>query len=100
LGALPDAMPSPDWQAASMTTLDRRPALSATAPHIAFDDIGSGDPAVVLLHGLFEDRTYYRAQAQHLAARHRVLNIDLRGHGESDVPEQGYSLDVHGRANV
>ena len=61
---------------------------------IAFDDIGASDPAVVLLHGMFSDRSYYAAQAQHLAARHRVLSIDLRGHGESDVPDQGYSLDA------
>ena len=63
---------------------------------IAYDDIGSGDPAVVLVHGLFANRAHYAAQAQHLAARHRVLNVDLRGHGESDVPEQGYSLAILG----
>lgn len=62
--------------------------------HIAYDDIGAGDPAVVLLHGLFGNRSYYAAQAHHLSARHRVLNMDLRGHGESDVPDSGYSLDV------
>jgi pimeloyl-ACP methyl ester carboxylesterase len=62
--------------------------------HIAFDDIGVGDPAVVFLHGLFGNRGYYAAQAQHLAPRHRVLSIDLRGHGASDVPEEGYSLDA------
>jgi pimeloyl-ACP methyl ester carboxylesterase len=33
-------------------------------------------------------------QAQHIAVRRRVLSIDLRGHRESDVPEQGYSLDA------
>jgi pimeloyl-ACP methyl ester carboxylesterase len=48
----------------------------------------------VLLHGLFGNRTYYAAQARHLAARHRALGIDLRGHGASDVPEEGYSLDA------
>jgi pimeloyl-ACP methyl ester carboxylesterase len=61
---------------------------------IAFDDIGAGDPTVVLVHGLFENRSYYRALADHLTARRRVLNIDLRGHGESEVPDQGYSLDI------
>jgi pimeloyl-ACP methyl ester carboxylesterase len=60
---------------------------------IAYDDVGGGDPAVVLMHGLFEDRSYYAAQVRHLSTRHRVLNIDLRGHGESDVPEAGYTLD-------
>ena len=61
---------------------------------IAYDDIGTGDPTVVLLHGLFANRTYYAVQSGHLAARHRVLSIDLRGHGDSDVPERGYSLAV------
>jgi pimeloyl-ACP methyl ester carboxylesterase len=61
---------------------------------IAYDDIGSGDPAVVLVHGLFANRTYYAAQVSHLAGRHRVLNVDLRGHGDSDVPEHGYSLAI------
>jgi pimeloyl-ACP methyl ester carboxylesterase len=61
---------------------------------IAYDDVGAGDPAVVLLHGLFGNRGYYAAQAEHLAARHRVLSIDLRGHGESDITEEGYSLDA------
>jgi pimeloyl-ACP methyl ester carboxylesterase len=49
---------------------------------------------VVLMHGLFEDRTYYSEQVRHLSPRHRVLNIDLRGHGRSDVPEDGYSLGI------
>jgi len=62
--------------------------------HIAYDDVGNGDPAIVLLHGLFADRTYYQAQVRHLSRRHRVLNVDLRGHGDSAIPEQGYSLDI------
>jgi pimeloyl-ACP methyl ester carboxylesterase len=62
--------------------------------HIAFDDIGAGDPAVVLLHGLFENRSYYRALTDRLGARRRVLNIDLRGHGDSDVPDEGYSIEI------
>ena len=45
---------------------------------------------------MLANRSYYAAQAQHLAARHRVLSIDLRGHGSSDVPVDGhsYSLDT------
>ncbi len=62
--------------------------------HIAYDDIGERAPAVVLLHGLFEDRSYYAEVAAHLERRHRVLNLDLRGHGESEVPAEGYSLDT------
>ena len=62
--------------------------------HIAYDDVGHGNPVIVLLHGMFADRTYYQAQVRHLSRNHRVLNVDLRGHGESAIPEEGYSLDI------
>ncbi len=68
--------------------------LTKRGLHIAYDDAGSGELAIVLLHGMFANRTYYAEQVPFLATRHRVLNIDLRGHGESDVPEEGYSLDI------
>ena len=48
----------------------------------------------MFVHGLSGNRTHYQAQVSHLPGRHRVLNIDLRGHGESAVPEAGYSLGV------
>jgi pimeloyl-ACP methyl ester carboxylesterase len=67
---------------------------TAVAVRIAYDHVGQGDPAVVFLHGLFEDRTYYAEQVAHLSRTHRVLNIDLRGHGESEVPDAPYSLDA------
>lgn len=68
--------------------------LTEQTLHIAYDDVGHGDPAIVFLHGLFGNRTYYQAQASHLSGRYRVLSIDLRGHGESAIPEEGYSLDI------
>jgi pimeloyl-ACP methyl ester carboxylesterase len=57
---------------------------------IAYEDIGHGLPAVVLIHGAFGNRSHYAIQIRHLAQRHRVLALDLRGHGESDVPQDGF----------
>ena len=57
---------------------------------IAYEDVGQGSPAVVLIHGAFGNRFHYAAQIKHLAQRHRVLALDLRGHGESDVPQDGF----------
>src|SRR5438105_5977155 len=59
---------------------------------IAFDDVGRGVPAVILVHGAFADRTMFAPQVDHLAPRHRVIAIDLRGHGESDVPRSGVAF--------
>ena len=67
---------------------------TAQKVRIAYDDTGAGDLAIAFMHGLFEDRSYYEAQVRHFSPRHRVLNIDLRGHGESESPETGYSLDI------
>lgn len=59
---------------------------------IAYEDVGVGSPAVVLIHGAFGNRSHYAAQIEHLAQRHRVVALDLRGHGESDVAPDGYRL--------
>jgi pimeloyl-ACP methyl ester carboxylesterase len=64
----------------------------ANGLRIAYEDVGHGSPAVVLIHGAFGNRTHYAAQIKHLAQRRRVLALDLRGHGESDVPRDGYQL--------
>ncbi len=45
-------------------------------------EAGTGDP-VVLLHGLFGAAGNWGAVQKRLAARHRVLALDLRNHGQS-----------------
>ena len=59
-----------------------------SATHSAF---GQGTP-IVLLHGLGSSSNDWLATAQRLARRHRVILLDLPGHGESDMPEP-FSLD-------
>lgn len=72
------------------------PAMKQTAVvnglRIVYEDVGHGSPVVVLIHGAFGNRFHYAAQIKHLAQRHRVLALDLRGHGESDVPPDGFRL--------
>lgn len=59
---------------------------------LAFEDIGGGAPPMVLIHGWTCDRSYLAPQRDHLAAKHRVLSLDLRGHGESDKPAGPYTI--------
>jgi pimeloyl-ACP methyl ester carboxylesterase len=51
---------------------------------IAYRDSGRGTP-IVLLHGLMAHAGFFEKQAP-LAARHRLVAIDLRGHGASAAP--------------
>ncbi|UFS72610.1 alpha/beta hydrolase [Geomonas sp. RF6] len=60
---------------------------------IAYDDRGAG-PAVLLIHGFPLNRTMWQPQLEALSrAGYRVIAPDLRGFGESDAPEGGYSMD-------
>ncbi|MEU2614402.1 alpha/beta hydrolase [Micromonospora sp. NPDC007271] len=52
---------------------------------LAYDEAGTGSP-VVLVHAGIADRRMWRAQLPALAARHRVIAVDLRGYGDSELP--------------
>lgn len=72
-----------------MPTL-RRPTVT-----LSYDDEGPRDaPAVLLLHSLLCDRTLWTPIAVELARTHRVLNLDLRGHGRSSPASSFYSLET------
>lgn len=59
---------------------------------IAFVDEGAGVPPIVLVHGWCCDRSYLEPQRAHFGARHRIVAVDLPGHGASDAPERDYSI--------
>jgi pimeloyl-ACP methyl ester carboxylesterase len=56
------------------------------------DDIGAGSPAMVFVHGWTCNRTHWAPQVGHFRREHRVVTVDLRGHGESSAPEQPYTV--------
>ena len=57
---------------------------------------GSGEPGVVLVHGLAGSGWAWAPVARRLIARRRTVAMDLRGHGLSDAPTEtgAYDLDV------
>jgi len=64
---------------------------------IRYEVAGSGEPALVFVHGWSCDRTYWRAQVDHFAASHRVVAIDLGGHGESGTGRDDWTMAAFGR---
>jgi pimeloyl-ACP methyl ester carboxylesterase len=55
---------------------------------------GSGPP-VVLIHGMLNSSSHWRAVALNLAREHTVIAPDLIGHGDSAAPRGDYSLGAH-----
>ena len=47
--------------------------------------------SLILLHGLADCAVGWSSLAEHLSNEYHVVAPDLRGHGESSKPEQGYS---------
>jgi len=50
---------------------------------ISYTDEGKGT-AVLLLHGFLENKTMWKAFMPNLAKKHRVITLDLLGHGETE----------------
>jgi pimeloyl-ACP methyl ester carboxylesterase len=63
-----------------------------TDVELAHDDTGGDHPPMVLIHGGYGDRTVYRNQVTYFEPTRRVVTLDLRGHGESEKPDQPYTI--------
>lgn len=70
--------------------------LSGDGVPIRYAVRGTGEPALVFVHGWSCDRTYWDAQVRHFAARHKVVAIDLPGHGESGTGRQEWTVEAFG----
>ena len=61
---------------------------------IHYQQVGEG-PDLVLIHGLTGNLAVWHLRiVPELAEHSRVLTYDLRGHGHSDTPSCGYTLDA------
>jgi pimeloyl-ACP methyl ester carboxylesterase len=69
--------------------------IARDGTRLAYDDRGAGEPAFVFVHGWTCDRSFFVPQAEHFAKRHRVVSVDLRGHGESDKPQEPYPIAAY-----
>jgi pimeloyl-ACP methyl ester carboxylesterase len=56
---------------------------------------GEQGTPVIFVHGLTANAFCFQAFADDLARDHRVFAYDLRGRGDSDKPESGYSIPIH-----
>ena len=63
---------------------------------IAYHQVGEGDPAIIFIHGAYSNRRGFGFQEEYFSPNHRCVAVDLRGHGESDKPDEIYTMDRHG----
>jgi len=59
---------------------------------LAYTEAGSGGPPLLLVHCWCGDHTHLDPQFEYFSRSHRVIAVDLRGHGVSDKPVQDYTM--------
>ena len=68
------------------------PELRRDGVRLAYDEAGSGGPALLFVHGFGGNSTHFADQLEYFKRRHRVVALDRRGHGRSDKPEGPYAI--------
>ncbi|TVQ41292.1 MAG: alpha/beta hydrolase [Wenzhouxiangella sp.] len=81
---------------AQADTVWPRTVSSADGVPIAYEVSGSGEPTLVFIHGWSCDGRYWRAQVPHFSENHRIITIDLAGHGHSGLQREDYSMTAFG----
>src|SRR5215469_10681171 len=81
-----------EWDQTSVSKYVVRVLSEFTMEDTAMESEDSDDVPLVLLHGLSSTADTWGLVAQQLCRRHLVLAFDLRGHGLSDQPVDGYDL--------
>ena len=69
---------------------------SADGVKIAYATSGSGEPALLFIHGGLADRTFWSNQIDAFADRFKVIAPDLVGHGESGRQRSAWSIQAFG----
>ncbi len=65
---------------------------AADGATIAYEVRGTGDVALVFIHGWACDRAYWRGQLKAFAGDYRVVALDLGGHGQSSKDRETWSI--------
>jgi pimeloyl-ACP methyl ester carboxylesterase len=66
--------------------------VSRNGVKLAYTQTGKGRRDLLLVHGWGDDHGIMAAMSAYYAPRYRVTAIDLRGHGDSDKPKDGYAV--------
>ncbi|RVT85317.1 alpha/beta hydrolase [Rhodobacteraceae bacterium CCMM004] len=73
------------------TSAERRSFTTSDGATLSYLDAGQGRP-FVMVPGWSQTALQWHAQIERFSRDHRVIAVDMRGHGESDKPDHGYRI--------
>ena len=77
-------------------TYPTRSITVSDGTRISYHEVGAGDPAIIFIHGAYSNRRGFGNQEEYFSPNHRCIAVDLRGHGDSDKPDQPLTMEQHG----
>ena len=79
----------------TIATVKNMSGLKLNSGNLQFDIFGAHNEKVVFFcHSLGANRNLWDRQTEHLSREFKVIRIDLRGHGQSDLFETPYSIKM------
>jgi pimeloyl-ACP methyl ester carboxylesterase len=70
--------------------------FSKDSTPISYEVYGAGEPTLVFVHGWNCDARYWREQLPYFSKNHRVVILDLAGHGHSGTGRRQYTMKAFG----
>lgn len=74
-----------------------RIAVAPDGIHVQYRVYGSGEPALVLIHGWSNDSNYWREQIPEFRKKYTIISVDLAGHGGTDGNRADWSMARFGQ---
>ncbi|MDN3691271.1 alpha/beta hydrolase [Chryseobacterium tructae] len=80
-------------------------AMSSDGQKIHYKESGSGNSAIIMIHGWLGNAEWWTDQQKYFTASYRIIQMDLAGHGKSDSSRtewtsSGYADDIKAVANA
>lgn len=69
------------------------PKILTNNVQLHYEEAGSGPETIVFSHSYLADHSHFNPQIQKLKNRYRCLAFDHRGHGQSEIKEDGYDME-------
>jgi len=76
--------------------IERKTCLAEDGVSIVYSVAGTGGPALVFVHGGLANRSFWEGQLREFVSLHRVVALDLPGHGESGLNRKKWGIPEFG----
>lgn len=93
----PPAPPAASTEKAEPAEGAPRIAITPDGVHVQYRIYGSGEPALVFIHGWSCDSNYWRSQVPEFKKKYTVITVDLAGHGGTDSNRSDWSIANFGQ---